>query len=56
MHSVYPASCDVRRDFDMCASLALSSGHKTVFLRYDPDSFWFDAKNPLYRPRSGNVA
>jgi hypothetical protein len=45
MHSVYPASCDVRRDFDMSESLALGSGHKLVVLRYNPDSFRVDGKN-----------
>ena len=38
-HSAYPASCDVRRDFDMCASVALGSQHKVVVLRYNPDAF-----------------
>jgi hypothetical protein len=44
-HSSYPAACDVRRDFDMCASLALGSGHKVVVLRYNPDSFRVDGRN-----------
>lgn len=44
MHSAYPASCDVRRDFDMFASLALGSGHKVAVLRYNPDSFRVDGK------------
>ena len=44
-HSHQPASCDPRRDFDMCASLALGSGHKVVVLRYNPDSFRIDGKN-----------
>jgi hypothetical protein len=38
-HSAYPASCDVRRDFDMCASIALGSQQKVVVLRYNPDSY-----------------
>jgi hypothetical protein len=38
-HSAYPPSCDVRRDFDVCASIALGSQHKAVFLRYNPDAF-----------------
>ena len=38
-HSGRPASCDPRRDFDICASLALGSGHKVVVLRYNPDNF-----------------
>ena len=44
-HSSRPASCDPRRDFDMCASLALGSGHKVIVLRYNPDSFRMDGKN-----------
>ena len=44
-HSGRPASCDPRRDFDMCASLALGSGHKVVVLRYNPDNFRTDGKN-----------
>ena len=44
-HSARHASCDPRRDFDMCASLALGSGHKVVVLRYNPDSFRIDGKN-----------
>ena len=44
-HSGRPASCDPRRDFDMCASLALGSGHKVVVLRYNPDNFRTDGRN-----------
>ena len=44
-HSSRPVSCDPRRDFDMCASLALGSGHKVVVLRYNPDSYRLDGKN-----------
>ena len=44
-HCSQPASCDPRRDFDMCASLALGSGHKVVVLRYNPDNFRTDGKN-----------
>ena len=36
-HKAYDPSCDVRRDFDMAASVALGSGHK--LLRYNPDAF-----------------
>ena len=46
-HNSQDASCDVRRDFDMCASLALGSGHKVVVLRYNPDSFKIDGKSVL---------
>jgi hypothetical protein len=38
-HSHYDPSCDVRRDFDSLASIALGSQHKTVVLRYNPDAF-----------------
>ena len=44
-HSWLPASCDPRRDFDMCASLVLGSGHKVVVLRYNPDNFRIDGRN-----------
>ena len=44
-HTSQPASCDPRRDFDMCASLAMGGGHKVVVLRYNPDSFRMDGKN-----------
>ena len=46
-HKSRDASCDVRRDFDMCASLVLGSGHKVVVLRYNPDSFKIDGKSVL---------
>ena len=38
-HKAYDPSCDVRRDFDMAASVALGSGHKLLVLRYNPDAF-----------------
>jgi hypothetical protein len=38
-HSHYDPSCDVRRDFDMAASVALGSGGKLLILRYNPDAF-----------------
>ena len=38
-HHTYDPSCDVRRDFDSCASIALGSQHKAVVLRYNPDAF-----------------
>ena len=44
-HYSRDASCDPRRDFDSCASLAMGSGHKVVVLRYNPDSFRIDNKN-----------
>jgi hypothetical protein len=38
-HAHYAPSCDVRRDFDMAASVSLGSGGKLVVVRYNPDTF-----------------
>ncbi|CAE7476412.1 unnamed protein product, partial [Symbiodinium necroappetens] len=38
-HSNRDHSCDVRRDFDIAASVALGSDHKLVIVRYNPDAF-----------------
>ena len=38
-HKAYDPSCDVRRGFDMAASVAIGSGHKLLVLRYNPDAF-----------------
>ena len=38
-HASYPAACDVRRDFDIAASVALGSAEKLAILRYNPDCF-----------------
>ena len=38
-HSHQDPSCDVRRDFDMAASVALGSQHKLAIVRYNPDAF-----------------
>ena len=40
-HTHYPSSCDVRRDFDIAASVALGpvSAQKLAILRYNPDPF-----------------
>jgi hypothetical protein len=38
-HAHYPASCDVRRDFDVAASVAMGSDQKLVVLRYNPDAY-----------------
>ena len=35
-HTHYPSACDVRRDFDICASVALGSAEKLVIFRYNP--------------------
>ena len=44
-HANYPSACDVRRDFDIAASVALGSAQKLVVLRYNPDSFRVAGKN-----------
>jgi hypothetical protein len=38
-HSSYDPSCDVRRDFDSCTSIALGSQQKAIVLRFNPDAF-----------------
>ena len=38
-HSHYPAGCDVRRDFDIAASIALGSAQKLVIVHYNPDAY-----------------
>ena len=43
-HSSYPAACDIRRDFDIYASIAMGSGQKVAILRYNPDEFRIDSK------------
>ena len=43
-HANYPAMCDVRRDFDIYASIAMGSRQKVVILRYNPDEFRIDNK------------
>ena len=35
-HAHYPPSCDVRRDFDILASVAMGSADKLCVLRYNP--------------------
>ena len=41
-HKCYDPSCDVRRDFDMAASVALGSGHRLLIIRYNPDGYRVD--------------
>ena len=43
-HRSYDPSCDVRRDFDMAASVALGSSHKLMVIRYNPDSYRVDGR------------
>ena len=40
----YPISCDVRRDFDIAASVTLGSGHKLRLIHYNPDAFRVNGK------------
>ena len=37
-HAHYPPGCDVRRDFDILASVALGSADKLCIIRYNPDA------------------
>jgi len=43
-HRAYDPSCDVRRDFDIAASVALGSQQKLMIVRYNPDSYRVDGK------------
>ena len=38
-HFNYPPECDVQRDLNIAASIALGSQTKTIILRYNPDHF-----------------
>ena len=38
-HRSYDPSCDVRRDFDIAASVALGSNQKCMIIRYNPDPY-----------------
>ena len=37
-HSHYPPGCDVRRDFDILASVAMGSADKLCVVRYNPNA------------------
>ena len=37
-HAHYPPGCDVRRDFDILASVAMGSADKLCIIRYNPDA------------------
>ena len=43
-HRSYDPGCDVRRDFDIAASVALGSGHKLRIVRYKPDAYRLDGQ------------
>ena len=38
-HSHYPAACDVRRDFDILASVALGSADRLCIVHYNPGAY-----------------
>ena len=38
-HRSYDPSCDVRRDFDIAASVTLGSNQKCMIIRYNPDPY-----------------
>jgi hypothetical protein len=38
-HSHYSSGCDVRRDFDIAASIALGSAQKLAIIHYNPDAY-----------------
>ena len=38
-HKSYTPSCDVRRDFDIVASVSLGSAQKLTIIHYNPDAF-----------------
>ena len=38
-HRSYDPSCDVRRDFDIAASVALGSCQKLLIIHYNPDPY-----------------
>ncbi len=46
-HRAYDLSCDVRRDFDIAASVALGSQHKLKIIHYNPDDFRVDEKTQV---------
>ncbi len=46
-HRAYDVSCDVRRDFDVAASVALGSQHKLKVIHYNPDAFRVDGKDQV---------
>ncbi len=46
-HSRYPADCDVRRDFDIRASVTLGTNDKIKIIHYNPDSFRVDGETQL---------
>ncbi len=44
-HRSYPPQCDLRRDMDIVASVALGSEHKLKVIHYNPDAFRIDGKD-----------
>ena len=50
-HKTYDPSCDVRRDFDVAASITLGSGHKMRTIRFNPDSYQIDGVTRTTSPK-----
>jgi len=46
-HRSYDPSCDVRRDFDIAASIALGSQQKLMIVRFNPDSYRVGGKTRM---------
>ena len=46
-HRSYPVRCDVRRDMDIAASVALGSGHRLRIIHFNPDAYRVDGKTRL---------
>ena len=44
-HKSYPASCDVRRDFDIQASVALGSNQKIAIIHFNPDKYQINGRS-----------
>ena len=51
-HRAYPPECDVRRDFDIAASVALGTQHELKIIHYNPDEFRVDGKTRLTSKKS----
>ena len=54
-HSRYPVQCDVRRDFDIRASVTLGTNDKIKIIHYNPDSFRFDGE-PQFVSKASRIA
>ena len=54
-HRSYPPQCDLRRDMDIVASVALGSEHKVKILHSNPDAFTLDEK-PQHESKASRIA